>query len=488
MGRLDEIMPLVVALAFCAGFGVGWGCRGHIALTAGVLSPARLLGRIHRACTKAAACFRAVFSRLKRLVLLAGCKRYIVYISGLVSGLFSKSIPEQTIFNVSNLSCDSGLPIPPITDESVRAAEGNARLDLGALNSRVGVTLAQSGGKPTDLFVVEVCGTVPAPRDASSAIVRISIHDETDGSQCTKSVFKRSPDFQIGSSTFCFEAELGAIASERNVLRDWTVVATVRCDRLWFARKGRRMLLFEVCVPSGVADPAGGEGLSRSRCMCEYENPNQGYEDFEEDCQRARSLGVGLAFAVGAADGRLFGCEIDMIKSWARRHLGALQQGRRLTRELERQLNRTTAFFRRGNRVSVPDVCWEIASLAPAGERCDILELCLSVAGAKCVVLAEELTLLRDIGRWLEIDCERFEEMLESILPVGVHEKKSVESVLGITGEGDAEEIRQQLNREYGKWNARVTSPDPEVRSQADEMLQLIAEAYTRYVGLVKAT
>jgi hypothetical protein len=411
-----------------------------------------------------------------------------VYISGLVSGLFVKPAPEQTILNLSNLSCDSKIPIPPNTDVSVRAAEGNARLDLGALNSRVGVTRAQSGGKPTDLFVVEVCGTVPAPKDAPNAVVRISILDETDGPQLAKSVIRRNRNLQLGSSTFCFDAELGTITSERNVLTDWIVVATVRSDRLWFARKGRRVLVFDVSVLSGATGLAGGERLSGSQCTCDYENPDRGYEDFEEDCQRAKSLGVGLAFAVGTADGRLYGCEIDMIKSWARQHLGALQQSRRLTRELERQLSRTVAFFRRGNRVSVPDVCREIASLAPAGERCDILELCLRVAGAKGVVLAEELALLRDIGRWLEIDCENFGEMLESILPVGVHEKKSVESVLGITGERDAEEIRQQLNREYGKWNARVTSPDPEVRSQADEMLQLIAEAHTRYVGLVKAT
>jgi len=39
------------------------------------------------------------------------------------------------------------------------------------------------------------------------------------------------------------------------------------------------------------------------------------------------------------------------------------------------------------------------------------------------------------------------------------------------------------LNKEYAKWNARVTNTDPQVRTQADQMLGLIAEARSQYVG-----
>jgi hypothetical protein len=46
------------------------------------------------------------------------------------------------------------------------------------------------------------------------------------------------------------------------------------------------------------------------------------------------------------------------------------------------------------------------------------------------------------------------------------------------------EETRQQLNREYAKWSSRVISSDPSIRRQADEMLNLIANARTQYVGV----
>jgi hypothetical protein len=39
------------------------------------------------------------------------------------------------------------------------------------------------------------------------------------------------------------------------------------------------------------------------------------------------------------------------------------------------------------------------------------------------------------------------------------------------------------LNKEYSKWSARVTNTDPEIQSQADQMLKLIAEARSNYIG-----
>jgi hypothetical protein len=48
------------------------------------------------------------------------------------------------------------------------------------------------------------------------------------------------------------------------------------------------------------------------------------------------------------------------------------------------------------------------------------------------------------------------------------------------------DEARQQLNHEYAKWSSRVISSDPAIQKQADQMLQLIAEARTQFVAPVK--
>jgi hypothetical protein len=43
------------------------------------------------------------------------------------------------------------------------------------------------------------------------------------------------------------------------------------------------------------------------------------------------------------------------------------------------------------------------------------------------------------------------------------------------------EKVRQHLNKEYSKWNSRVTNSDPDIQNQADQMLSLIAEARSHY-------
>jgi len=39
------------------------------------------------------------------------------------------------------------------------------------------------------------------------------------------------------------------------------------------------------------------------------------------------------------------------------------------------------------------------------------------------------------------------------------------------------------LNKEYSKWNSRVTNADPGIQSQADQMLRLITEARGQYAS-----
>jgi len=48
--------------------------------------------------------------------------------------------------------------------------------------------------------------------------------------------------------------------------------------------------------------------------------------------------------------------------------------------------------------------------------------------------------------------------------------------VLGITPGMDKEEIKKTLNKEYRKWNARVSSDDPAIRKRAEQMVEHIAE------------
>jgi len=146
-------------------------------------------------------------------------------------------------------------------------------------------------------------------------------------------------------------------------------------------------------------------------------------------------------------------------------------------------LDQAVGFFRDGNQLDTYQICKEIVEIAPVAERYDILDLCLHVAQADGVAAAEELALLKNLANWLEVDTNRFHEMMERILPVNIHQVKDIEVVLGVNSDMSKEKTRQHLNKQYSKWNARVTNADSEIQDQADQMLKLIAEARSEYIG-----
>jgi len=220
-----------------------------------------------------------------------------------------------------------------------------------------------------------------------------------------------------------------------------------------------------------------------ARCYFSYHNRDFGHIDMKENIQRSRTLAVALAFAVSAADNKLYDCEIELIKNWSRKNIDLSETTGKERRKLEKALNETIAFFRDGNTLNNYDICREIVEITPPAEREPILNLCLHVAQANGTVTSEELNILKDFASWLEIGSDKFREMVQKALPVNKYEVKDVETILGVTSDMNKEKARRHLNKEYSKWSARVTNFDPEIQSQADQMLKLIAEARSQYIG-----
>jgi hypothetical protein len=106
----------------------------------------------------------------------------------------------------------------------------------------------------------------------------------------------------------------------------------------------------------------------------------------------------------------------------------------------------------------------------------------MHVAQANGSVSADETSLLKNMSDWLDIDTDKFRRMMEKILPIDMYEVKDIDTILGITSDMSDEKARKHLNKEYSKWNSRVTNSDPRIQSQADQMLRLIAEARCQYI------
>jgi len=337
----------------------------------------------------------------------------------------------------------------------------------------------ENDGGSFDVFAVEICGSIQAASDTDCAAVRICVTDVTETVTKAQPVHGRFKEWQEeGSLEFVYLADLGRIPGAEATLSDWIAVAKIRPDWLVLPRRGKRNLHFSTSILSRES----GEKFACAECDFTCKNTAFGYIDLEENIERAKRLGVTLAFAVSAADNKLYDCEVELIKKWARENI-ACQASDRAGRKLEKALRKTVGFFRDGNQVNSYEICKEIVEIAPVAERYEILELCLGVARANGRAAVEELAVLKELASRLEVDMNRFRAMMEKVLPVSMHEVEDAEVVLGVTSDMGREQTRQRLNEEYRKWNARVTSCEPEVQSQAEHMLKFIAEARSEYVA-----
>jgi len=347
------------------------------------------------------------------------------------------------------------------------------------LNCRIRLTAQQNDVSPYDVFNVEICGIITAVGDMPYTVVQISVSDVTDGPAAARPVQTEIKKWQMRDSpVFIYTSDLGRLPSADTVLSNWTAVAQLNIDWLLFPRKGRRVLQF---ITSILSRDTGWE-LACAVCTFTYDNPRPGYIDLQENIQCAKILAVTLAFAVGAADNKLSDLEVELIKNWARANIHPFVACEKDMRKLEKALNKTVAFFRRGCKIDTCKICGELARTALPAQRYEILDLCMRVVQAGGVASRQKVAVLKDLAGRLEIDPDRFRSMMEKILPADMYRVDDIELVLGINSDMDQEKTRRQLSREYRKWSARVTSSDPHVQTQADYMLRVIADARTAYV------
>ncbi len=381
--------------------------------------------------------------------------------------LFTNSGPVQTDNHISSSIYD----LPDTKNEN--------EPDLNVLNCKIQQTNHQESDCIVDALSVEICGSIHAPSDKHHATIRISIQDITEGSTAPKPVQAKVKQWQAENSPFfCYSIDLGKLPHHVTTLSDWTSVAKLRVDWLVFPYKGRRNLRFDISIYSA----RNIQELASAWCCCNYDNSSFGYMELQGNIERTKTLAVALAFAVSAADNRMYDCEIKLIKKWARDNIDPSMEYDRDGRKLDKALNEIVNFFRDGNKLDNYEICREIVEIAPATGRYDVLDLCLHAAKANGTVVIEELEFLRNLANWLEIDGEKFRTMMEKVIPIEMHQVRDVESILGVTSDMNEDKTRAHLNKEYVKWNARVTNTNPEIQSQADQMLKLIAEARAQYV------
>ena len=220
-----------------------------------------------------------------------------------------------------------------------------------------------------------------------------------------------------------------------------------------------------------------------SAAPTQVSRPNTLTSRVEQNIQKARSLAVTLAFAIISAKKKPSAQTIELIKKWAISALSIPQSSKKQKRLFERAFKKTIVFFRRHPRsgVDINKIASQIFQLAPIGDRYEILELLCQAARSEDLVCEDDLKLLKNISDRFDASPQKFRAMIEKIFPANLCEIENVELIFGITSDMDKEQAFHVLNKEYQKWNARVTNHDPAIQNQAERMLKIIAKTRKQF-------
>ncbi len=346
--------------------------------------------------------------------------------------------------------------------------------DIGTL--QCSVLLTQRGQpQPVDWWMVEIRGPVGVCTPGATLV--LWIEDITEAAH-PFAVLDRTPGSCAPENRpFSYKTPMTCVQGVD--LSTWLVTIQIDTTLLWLARQGRRILSFRVEVaPAQPNFPS-----IRGQGTFVYQNPMAGFLDVREGLQEARTLAIALALGVGSADGTLTGRELGYVRGWALSELDLAQLSLDSKRRFETSLQKLARLFIKRVPVDLQEICQHILKKAPLAHRYDILEFCIVVAGASGDVGEGKLSLLKDMAEWLELDSERWRSMMGKAIPLEAFQVIDAQLLLGLRSDMTREDALRQLNREYAKWNARVTNPDNQVRSQAGQMINLIAQTRNQFAG-----
>jgi len=328
-----------------------------------------------------------------------------------------------------------------------------------------------------DVFAVKMKGIIDGPHDNFKAKNIVTIMDVTDGEQPVFSLLEeyQRPDSRI----FWFESDVFTLPYQDTIINDWTIASNVPKLFLEFPRTGQRKLKFTVFVVNANTDTI----LAEESVKITYTNTDKGYLDKIEDRERFEEMVIQSAMLVSASDGDVDEAEANVVKQWVKRRLSGYKDEYK-----DEEKSRLNGYIKKAsdalsvNRLTLSSILRDVEDIASEGEKYELLEVCLDVARADGKADPSELKIVNEIAEYMSLDQKKYRAMIQKSLPVTMHTTGGYdESMLGIKPGMANKEVKQILRKEYQKWNARVASSDPEVREQAQKMIDFIAKTREKY-------
>ncbi|MDZ7788905.1 MAG: tellurite resistance TerB family protein [Xanthomonadales bacterium] len=376
-----------------------------------------------------------------------------------------------------------------------REAQGSASSgSMGKLEARCRKESFGEGGAKFDALAIELRGLFPVNANTRTKLV-ISVFWEDD-SQELLPVLSALEDFQE-EETIGYQSGV-----ELPVLKpgygfgNWVHAGAVIPDLLIAPYGGRQKIkifirLMDLSKPFDIrlgrhSEVSNAATLWTQVLNREVELSQKGYIEAKESQDKAVVLSAKLAVAVSVSDGSVDPKESEVVKRWIKKHLESFEGNDRESRKktLNAALSDTLRDAKEG-QLQIGEICKELRALELQGAKYEAIELCHDVMAADGIVDKDEINILDQISKALELDEKKVEAIRDkriNTLSVGDSGTESRAHVLGIKDDWSPEHIKAHLRKEFTKWNNRLnTLPKGPKRERAQEMLKLIGDERKKY-------
>ena len=316
---------------------------------------------------------------------------------------------------------------------------------------------------------VHMAGRIPTEKDLVDTDVCIELLDMTDGAGQVEQVLSISPQWRRDNSpVFYGRIHNGIIPRKNDVLVNEVTIARIPLHVLRFARRGRRRLQVSITVVTRQE----GRPLVRACDSIEYVSCAEGFIEIQQ--RREETLKACVELACAAVAGQTVP---PQFAAFVNRWIEDKTQRFVPRTDLGEPLGRLNAA---GKAIDPEAACERLLALGQRADRLMALDIALQAAALCPTLSGTQEEFLWALADRLDFSDKRFLMLCQKRLLTEPCPMERWRLLLGIRRELSSEELRQRLNGEYRKWNARVTHPDAHIRRQADIFLSLLAEVRSR--------
>lgn len=344
-----------------------------------------------------------------------------------------------------------------------------------------------------NLKLIKFRGMMPVDRGEKNLSYSISAFDTTDGEENYRPVISLVEAAQE-ETTVCFglRGDLGSV-SEGSSLTDWFQVGAIAPELCQTPFSGDRKIdvvlrIFESDSEINIVHGAGvgDEALVFEVASFRHQFEDKGYEEEVEHREEAQAISLKVAMAVAMADGTLDDAEGEVIKHWIEREVAAYsgEKAAALKDLFNNTLKEAYKEAASGDLL-LSDLVDRLSVLDMKKSNYDAVELCLDVMAADGVAEPEEMAVIRNVARGLDLDMEEIEKMREKVtlnLSSQLGTQEGLEALVGIEESWSNEDKKKHLRKEFQKWSNRLGSlPEGDEKDSAQAMLDNIAILRKKY-------